>query len=89
MEIGRDLDGLVRRARVQGSSVVGGDDGDGRDPELAAGAEDAQRDFSAVRDEQLADPHARSLGAPVRPNAHVDEARQEGARFSRNARSPS
>jgi hypothetical protein len=41
VEIARDLDRLVGRAGVQGVAVVGRDDGDGADPELAAGAEDA------------------------------------------------
>ena len=35
----------------------GRDDGDGRDPELAARAEDAQRDLAAVRYEELSDAH--------------------------------
>jgi hypothetical protein len=59
VEVARDLDRLVGRARVQRAAVVGRDDGDGRDPELATGAEDAQRDLAAVRDEELADRGAR------------------------------
>src|SRR5439155_7409173 len=54
-EVARDLDRLVRRARVQRALVVGRDDGDGRDSELTARAEDAQRDLAAVGDEQLLD----------------------------------
>jgi hypothetical protein len=44
---------------VQRAAVVGRDDGDGADPELAAGAENAQRDLAAVRDEELANGGAR------------------------------
>jgi hypothetical protein len=59
VEVSRDLDRLVGRARVQRAAVVGRDDGDGADPELAAGAEDAQRDLAAIRDEELAKRGAR------------------------------
>src|SRR5205085_4158701 len=51
LEVARDLDGLVGRSGVQRTEVVRRDDGDGRDPELPAGAEDAQRDLATVRDE--------------------------------------
>ena len=58
VEVRRDLDRLVRRAGVQRAGVVGRRDRDGRDPELAAGAEDADGDLAAVRYEELPDPHA-------------------------------
>ena len=61
VEVARDLDGLVRRAGVQGPGVVGRDHRDGRDPLLATRAEDAQRDLAAVRHEQLPDRHEREL----------------------------
>ena len=53
VEVRADLDGLVGRARVQRAAIVGRDDGDGGDPELAAGAEDPERDLAPVGDEQL------------------------------------
>jgi hypothetical protein len=40
VEVARDLDRLVGRARVERAAVVGRDDGDGADAELTAGAED-------------------------------------------------
>ena len=56
-EVARDLDRLVGGAGVQRAAVVRRGDRDGRDPELAAGAEDAHRDLAAVRHEELADRH--------------------------------
>jgi hypothetical protein len=47
---------------MQRAAVVGRDDGDGADAELAAGAEDAQRDLAAVRDEELSDRPSSSAG---------------------------
>jgi hypothetical protein len=61
MEVARDLDRLVGRARVQGSGVVGRNHRDGRDSPLATGAEDAQRDLAAIRHEQLPDRHDGEL----------------------------
>ena len=52
VEVGRDLDASVGRPRVQRAEVVGRDDGDGLDPEPRAGAEDAERDLSAICDEE-------------------------------------
>ena len=63
VEVRRDLDDLVRRARVQRARVVGCDDRDRAKPELACGTEDAQRDLAAVRDEHLL--HARHPRSPV------------------------
>ena len=57
VQVARDLHRLVGRARVQRAYVVGRGDRDGGDPELAARAEDAQRDLAPVRDEQLPDLH--------------------------------
>ena len=57
VEVAGDLDRLVGRARVQGAAVVGGGHGDGRDPELATRAKDAQRDLAAVRHQELPDRH--------------------------------
>src|SRR5439155_16614848 len=83
-EIARDLDGLLGGARVQRASVVGSDDRDGGDPELATRAEDAQRNLAAVRDEQLLD-HAflPGLRRPLGSNARFT------AECSSNARGPS
>src|SRR5439155_26607501 len=58
MEVARDLDDLVRLARMQRPRVVGRDDGDGRDPLGGAGAKDADGDLAAVRYEELSDLHA-------------------------------
>ena len=44
---------LVGRARVQRAGVVGRGDRDGLEAERPRGAEDAQRDLAAVRDEHL------------------------------------
>src|SRR5204862_4524010 len=56
-EVAQDVDRLVRLTRVQRALVVPRHDGDGRDSERAARAEDAQRDLAAVRYEELADLH--------------------------------
>ena len=55
VEVARDLDRLVGGAAVERARVVGRDHGHGCDPALTAGAEDAQRDLAAVRNEQLRD----------------------------------
>ena len=47
---------LVGRAGVERAAIVGRGDRDGRDPERARGAEDAQRDLAAVCYEELAEP---------------------------------
>src|SRR5437764_830032 len=49
LEVAPDLDGLVGGAGMQRAAVVRSHDGDGRDPELPAGAEYAQRDLAAIR----------------------------------------
>jgi hypothetical protein len=66
-EVAPDLDGRVSGARVQRALIVGSDDGDGRDPELAAGAEDAQGDLAAVGDEELPDQTAAALKQALLP----------------------
>jgi hypothetical protein len=53
IEVGRDVGRLVRRAEVERAAVVRRRDGDRRDPQLAARAEDAECDLPAVRYEQL------------------------------------
>ncbi len=58
VQVPGDLDDLVRAAGVQRSTIVRRDDGDGRDPELAARAEDAKRDLAAVRYKELGDLHS-------------------------------
>ena len=55
VEVRGDLDGLVGRARVQRALVVRRSDRDGGDSELTACPKDAQRNFAAVRDQQLRD----------------------------------
>ena len=55
-EVRADALALVGRAGVQRAAVVGRGDRDGRDPERARGAEDAQGDLAAVRYEELARP---------------------------------
>ena len=52
---GADADGLVRQQDVLEFAVGLGVDGDGLDSELTAGAQNAQRDFPSVGDEQLLD----------------------------------
>ena len=54
-EIALDVDRLVCGARVQRAPVVRRDDGDGRDPKRASGAEDATGDLAAVGYEELVD----------------------------------
>ncbi len=61
VEVARDLDRLVGRARVQRPGVVGRDHCDRRDALPPARAEDAQRDLAAVRHEQLPDRHDGEL----------------------------
>ena len=70
VEVARDLHGLVGRAGVQRAAVVGRGDRDRPDPELAAGAEDAQGDLAAVRHQKLPIPmgwdrRARSVRSAV------------------------
>jgi hypothetical protein len=65
VEVRRDLDGRVRRARVQRSGVVGRGDGDGLDAERAACAKDAQRDLATVGDQQAAHGAGDSTHADV------------------------
>ena len=48
-----DRVGLVRGAHVKGLTVDVAVDGDRPDAEVAAGADDAERDLAAVRDEDL------------------------------------
>jgi hypothetical protein len=62
-EVGSDLERLVGRARVEGLPIVGSDDCHRRDTEHAARTEDAERDLSSIRDEQLRDRHAWRLCA--------------------------
>ena len=50
---------------MERSRIVRSGDGDGLDPELAAGAEDAHGDLASIRDEQLAD-RAFERGAHMR-----------------------
>ena len=57
VQVRRDLDRLVGRARVQRAAVVGRDDRDRADAQRTARPEDAHRDLAAVRHEQLADLH--------------------------------
>ena len=51
VEVGRDRDRLAGDAAVERSRIVRSGDGDGLDPELAAGAEDAHCDLASIRDE--------------------------------------
>jgi hypothetical protein len=50
---------------VQRSAIVGRDDRNRRDPEVAARAKDAKRDLSAIGDEQLLDRHGRDSTVQV------------------------
>src|SRR5689334_20668177 len=59
---GADVDGAIGGARVHRAAIRIGEDGDGVDAELAAGAHHADRDLAAVRDEDAAD----LLRRPVR-----------------------
>ena len=65
VEVRRDLDHLVGGAGVQRARVVGRDDRDGAEAELACGAEDAQRDLPAVGHQHLL--HALTLAVKRRP----------------------
>jgi hypothetical protein len=51
MEVGRDLDRLVRGTGVQRPGVVRRDDRDSLDPELAARPEHAEGDLAPIRHE--------------------------------------
>jgi hypothetical protein len=53
VQVRGDLDGLVGAPLVQLPRIVLSEHGHGRDPELAAGPEDPNRDLSAVRYEKL------------------------------------
>jgi mannose-6-phosphate isomerase-like protein (cupin superfamily) len=59
VEVRGDLEDLVGNARMERAGVVGRDDGDRRDPALAAGAEDADGDLATVRYYELA--HERAV----------------------------
>ena len=61
VEVARDLDQLVGRARVQGAAIVGRGNGDRLDLERTTRTEDAHGDLSPVRDEQSPDRHGRTL----------------------------
>ena len=50
-----DQEALVRLEAVQGEAVLVGVDGHRADAQLAGGAQDADRDLAAVRDQQLAE----------------------------------
>jgi hypothetical protein len=50
---GSDADVVVSKANVQGFAIRLGVNRDGLDAELAAGANDAQRDLAAVRDQDF------------------------------------
>ena len=63
---GADAHGLVGEAHVERARVGLGVDGDGLDAELAAGAQDAQRDLAAVGDEDLLEHRRRP--APLTPS---------------------
>src|SRR3954469_25323971 len=52
VEVRRDLDRLVGRARMKRAAVVRGHDGDRLDAEPRAGAEDAHGDLAPICDEQ-------------------------------------
>ena len=58
-----DVEGLVGEPHVQRRAVGVGVDGDGLDAELAAGADDADRDLAAVGDQHTTNAsHASSRG---------------------------
>ena len=103
---GRDTSAIstrpVGRPGVERAAVVRRDDRDRLDPEPRAGAEDAERDLSAVRDEERADRHGQTLcGACVLPrrderdgderagDADVLQAREPLAEDERREQAPS
>ena len=88
VQVRRDLDGLVRLARVEGATVVGRGHRDRRDPELAAGAEHAGGDLAPIRDQELADRHAGCAGSSRRGSRSANEARQITLRRGRARRRP-
>ena len=66
VEVRSDLDDLVRRACMKRAAIVGRDDRDRLDSEPGAGAEDANRDLTAVRDQESADGHRAHSTQPAR-----------------------
>ena len=82
VEVGGDLDGLVRGPRVQGVLVAGADGRDRADAEPPARREDAHRDLSAVRDEELP---AGAHRARAYLGEQDDEERPEGERRAAGA----
>ena len=67
---GADAHGLVRQPHVEAVAIRFAEDCDGRDLELAAGADDAERDLAAVRDEHLAE-HGAWVSSGVREAASL------------------
>jgi hypothetical protein len=63
MEVARNLDGVIGRSGMERAGVVGRGDGDGLDPEGAAGPEDPERDLAPVRHEETLDRHGCTLVA--------------------------
>src|SRR5262249_40111843 len=64
VQVRRDLDRLVRGARVQRAAIVGRDYAGGSDSERTTRAEDADGNLAPVRHEELADLHrAASVSA--------------------------
>ena len=71
-----DVDGPVGEPDVQRVAVGGRVHGDGLDPELAAGADDADRDLAAVGDQDAARTRRRrafvtARNAPARSARHA------------------
>jgi hypothetical protein len=57
VEVAVDRHRLVGRAGMERPNVVWRGNRDRRDPDLAAGTEDADSDLAAVRDQELPDRH--------------------------------
>ena len=64
---GADRHRLVGLEHVQGLAVGLGEDGDGRDAHLAAGANDAHRDLTAIGDQDLREGGRHDGGDDSRP----------------------
>jgi hypothetical protein len=87
---GTDADRLVGEANMQRSCVDFGVNGDGLDAELPAGPQDAERNFTSVRNQDLFE-HRRASAAPGYRARERDESSEIADRnpLARRGRQPS
>ena len=67
---GADGIGFVCEADVQGFAVDFTEDGGGADAQLAAGAQDAHGDFTAIGDQDFSEHAVWAMPSPGRPKPH-------------------